>query len=291
MSRGIYRSAAGERAIRAWCEEQLAHSTARRTTHQTVLGPTETVEFGRADSTVVFVAGTSLNSATWLPVLEEASLSHHVIGIDVPGQPGLSCSLRPADTARAYGHWLVEIAAALDTGSVTLVGHSFGARIALEAALVMPDLIDRLVLVSPAGIVPVRPSPRAVGPVLAWLTRPSPDSARRLVRVMTGTDPPALPGLVEWLALVGRHVRPPSPAALGSAQALAPLSTDDLRSVKSETVVISGALDCFVRSTRLARRLATTMPAALSIDPRGGHLLPHEHPELVLGLIPTQRTL
>ena len=291
MSREIYRSAAGERAIRAWCDEQLSHSTARRTTLQTALGPTELIEFGRGESTVLFVAGTNLNSATWLPVLEEASLSHHVIGVDVPGQPGLSCALRPTEAAHAQGRWLVEIASALGTGPVTVVGHSLGARIALEAALVMPDLVDRLVLVSPAGIVPVRPSPRAVGPALAWLTRPSAESAGRLVRVMTGRNAPALPGLVEWMTLVGRHVRPPSPTTLRSGGGLAPLSTDDLRAVKSETVVVSGGLDCFVRSTGLARRLAATMPAALSIDPVGGHLLPHEHPELVLGLIPAHRTL
>lgn len=287
MSKSIYRSDAGKRAIRGWCEHQLACSVARRRTTPTALGRTEVVEFGRGPSTVVFVPGTNFNTATWLPLLEEASLSSHVIGVDVPGQPGLSASTRPTLRHRAYGRWLVEIAEALDVGPVTLVGHSLGARIALEAALVTPDLVERLVLVAPAGIVPVRPSPRAVLPSVSWLARPTTTSARRMVRVMTGTDAPALPGLVEWMTLVGRHVRPPNPAKLG----IAPLSTDDLRAVKAETAVLTGALDCFVRSTHLARRLATTMPAALSIDPLGGHLLPHEHPELLLGLIPTPRTL
>jgi pimeloyl-ACP methyl ester carboxylesterase len=64
----------------------------------------------------------------------------------------------------AYRAWLAEEIA--DRGPVALAGHSMGAAIALLAAIDRPGLIERLILLSPAGLPLTKPIPSSL---LTWV--------------------------------------------------------------------------------------------------------------------------
>lgn len=72
----------------------------------------------------------------------------NVLGLDLPGY-GLSEPLRAKHTLSNYAHFLDEFCATTEFHKVNVVGHSFGADIALVFAALHPDRVDKLVLISP----------------------------------------------------------------------------------------------------------------------------------------------
>ena len=71
-----------------------------------------------------------------------------------------------------YGQVVREFCERLGIEGATVVGNSMGGLVAVELALGTPELVERLALVSAAGIINTwRPEERAV--VTAWAIRPN----------------------------------------------------------------------------------------------------------------------
>ncbi|MCA1007743.1 alpha/beta hydrolase [Rhodococcus hoagii] len=111
-------------------------------THVNVCGP----EGGRP---VVLLAGGGATSTSWFAVARALATSRRVLAVDMPGEPGLSVvgdRMRSVDDLMG---WLTEVLDALGVGSVALVGHSYGAMVALAFGCRHADRVDRLVLLDP----------------------------------------------------------------------------------------------------------------------------------------------
>lgn len=129
---------------------------------------------------VLLVHGTAAWSAIWRETMDAlAAEGYRAIAIDVPP---FGFSQRPSapnygDEAQAAR--IVGVLDALSLRSVTLVGHSFGARPTVEAALLDPSRVRLLVLVdaalSPSTTTQPPPNPSALVRTLAstpWLRDP-----------------------------------------------------------------------------------------------------------------------
>jgi pimeloyl-ACP methyl ester carboxylesterase len=81
-----------------------------------------------------------------------------VIALDLPGFGESVKPLRNRYDAREFSTAVIGVLDALGLGTVDLLGHSLGGRIALEVALREPERVRRLVLLTPA---------------MAWLRRPT----------------------------------------------------------------------------------------------------------------------
>jgi len=80
-----------------------------------------------------------------------AALGHRVVALDLPGFA--TSPMPPWEiTIPEYGRVVEELCAQLDLGPCTLVGSSMGGFIAAEIAVRAPAWVERLVLVSAAGI-------------------------------------------------------------------------------------------------------------------------------------------
>lgn len=109
-------------------------------------------EWGAADGpTLLLTHGTGAWSGTWFDTPQVlAAAGWRVVAVDLPPF-GLSETAGAADYRReAQAQRLLALIDALGRGPVALVGHSFGAGPALEAALRGPDRLRQLVLVDPA---------------------------------------------------------------------------------------------------------------------------------------------
>lgn len=100
---------------------------------------------------VLFIHGTGAWSGLWEQTLRyTADAGFHVIAIDVPPfgfsekPPHLSYS------KAAQGMRIVKVLESLGISRVVLVGHSFGAGPTVEAALLHPDRVARLIIVDGA---------------------------------------------------------------------------------------------------------------------------------------------
>ena len=232
---------------------------------------------GSGGRAVVLLPGTNFAAATWLDVTSDLAAHSRVFALDIPGQPGLSGSTRPS-RRHAYVAWVEEVLERLGINTPILLGHSLGAHIALSAAAASGS-IGGLVLISPAGIIRLRTAPRVLFRSMTWLARRDEASSASLLRLMTTRESPP-ENLVEWMTLVGKHVR--------TTLAPPPLPASAFARVDVPCLIQSGSHDVFLPKRRLAARVATHLPKASFEAVRGaGHLLPHERPDVLVGAVQT----
>jgi pimeloyl-ACP methyl ester carboxylesterase len=156
----------------------------------TVAGkPVNTIDMGEGPA-IVFVHGLSGSWPNWLEQLPVFAQDHRVIAMDLPGF-GHSPMPRERITISGYGRILDSLLETLGVSAATVVGNSMGGFVSAELAIAFPQRVERLVLVSGAGISTYRhrdveriePFLRRLAPMLAvytaWTATRSDRMARR----------------------------------------------------------------------------------------------------------------
>ena len=190
-----------------------------------------------------------------------AELGHRAIALDLPGF-GASPMPPWEISIPRYGDVVGEFCSRLDVGHCTLVGNSMGGFVAAEVAVGEPEWVDRMVLVSAAGIshATMRREPVVAGARLSLVANPL------LFRLDVGSA--RRPGLRKLMfGGVMRHpdqIRPellseflaPALGAEGFIPAVAALTgydlTDRLERVRVPTLVVWGRDDLVVPASDAA---------------------------------------
>jgi len=215
---------------------------------------------------VILVHGYLASHTAWDSVFAPLTARFRVIAPDLPGfgdsekpPPG-----RYGYTALAFAESLVDLIAALDVHRATVIGQRMGATVALTMSVLYPDLVERLVLVSP-DLYPRKAAPwqrAAVAPVVGALLFKQVAGLRLFLRYFDPWTAPALPvsaRTLDWLDAFS------APAAREAAYATL-VSMPDTRSLLARlarasvpALVCAGGRD---DPTRLAhaRRLSRELP-------------------------------
>lgn len=184
----IYRGRSGQVITQTWCQQrlddwhtphrtQLVHGPMGTTTHLVVAGEDH-------EHTVVYVPGRHGNAATSTRLLDVLAQRYRVVAVDLPGEAGLGSGGRPnTDRLREYGTWLDEILPVVSDDVVTVVGHGFGAAVALAATPTAK--VRGLVLVNPAGLMWPSYNSAVAAAMVAWRLWPSAPSSARLLRTLS----------------------------------------------------------------------------------------------------------
>ena len=110
------------------------------------------VDLGHANGRpVVFVHGVGGQWQNWLENLPRVAQEHRAVALDLPGH-GLTPAPAEPPSISGYGRLVNALCEELGVGRVHLVGNSMGGFVAAEVALQFPERVDRLALVSAAGI-------------------------------------------------------------------------------------------------------------------------------------------
>lgn len=179
--------------------------------------PVNTIELGPEEGsdakTLVFVHGLSGSWPNWLEQLPVFAARHRVITLDLPGF-GHSPMPREEISISGYARILDQLLGRLGVDAAAVVGNSMGGFISAELAIAYPQRVERLVLVSAAGlstynhrgsvtVLPaMRQAERSLMALGAWTAAKS-DAVARRARLRDAT-----------LSVVVRH-----PAKLDSALA------------------------------------------------------------------------
>ncbi|MEA2271746.1 MAG: hypothetical protein QOI98_454, partial [Solirubrobacteraceae bacterium] len=112
--------------------------------------PVNVIELGSGPP-LVFVHGLGGAWQNWLEQLPHFASSHRVVAIDLPG---FGHSPMPAQkiSIRGFADTLDRLCDALEIPSAAFVGNSMGGFVGAELAITRPQRVERLVLVSAAGI-------------------------------------------------------------------------------------------------------------------------------------------
>lgn len=98
---------------------------------------------------LVGLHGLGATNASLLPTLWDLAADHRVLMPDLPGH-GASSAPRGRYDAAFYARWLTALLDEHGLDRVVLLGNSLGGRIALEVAMLAPERVSGLVLLSPA---------------------------------------------------------------------------------------------------------------------------------------------
>ncbi|MFE5486415.1 alpha/beta fold hydrolase [Streptomyces sp. NPDC056527] len=155
-------------------------ATAHGTTHLISHGP-------ESAPPVLLLPGGGATATGWYATAAALGRTHRVHAVDLIGEPGRSVP-EDADPIRTAGDltaWFGSLLDALGLRSAGLVGHSYGAWIALRYALKDPARVDRLVLLDPTNCF-TGFSPRYLLRALPMLLRPTPARNAAFLRWETG---------------------------------------------------------------------------------------------------------
>ena len=112
--------------------------------------PVNVIDLGSGPP-LVFIHGLAGCWQNWLEQLAVFAAERRVIALDLPGF-GYSPMPREQISISTYARIVDELLAALGIDSAAVVGNSMGGFIGAELAIAHPNRVDRLVLVSAAGI-------------------------------------------------------------------------------------------------------------------------------------------
>ena len=250
----------------------------------TALGRTHVLAAGPMDlPPVVLLHGTNAVGLAWKPQIRGLATRFRVYAPDIVGGPGRSAPTRLPEAGPAAGMWLSQVLDALGIGRAHVVGVSGGSWIAIKLGAYTPSRVIRAVLMSPAGLVPLRMPfrlARARGFLslvdhMNSLTVRTPADVSRMLARTSG------PGIVkdaetlELFAIVMRWFRnqPPPPT----------IPAAELRRITFPTLVMLGEHEVFFDPRRVivaAQRLLPGLRAA-EVVPGAGHALPSDRPDLV----------
>ena len=150
--------------------------------------------FDAAKPSIVFIHGVLNDHSVW--ILQSRYLAHHgwnVLAVDLPGH--CRSAGEPATSVEAAADFVLALLDAAGLAHAVLVGHSFGALVALEAAARAPERVHQLVLVGVAA-------PMKVSPSLLEASLNEPMKALTMVNVFsrsTLAPPPSALGPGTWV--------------------------------------------------------------------------------------------
>jgi pimeloyl-ACP methyl ester carboxylesterase len=246
---------------------------------------------------LVFVHGLGGSWPNWLEQLATLSASRRVIAMDLPGfghSPMPRGEHRPGTeiTISGYARLLDGLLGALGLDAAALVGNSMGGFIAAELAIAFPQRVERLVLVSAAGIsttgepraTRALPAMRRLQTVLAatggWVASKSDTVARRArlrdaLLSLVVAHPSRLPA-----ALAAEQIRGAGkPGFIQALQAVLDYDViERLPEIACPTLIVWGARDRLI-PVRDADRFAELIPnSRKAIFADTGHMAMLERP-------------
>jgi pimeloyl-ACP methyl ester carboxylesterase len=278
-----YRSPSHAEEVRNWCRATLMRWPVPHQIHviDTSLGETHVLSAGEedGDAVCIYLPGTNFTTSSSSGVLEKLATRLHLYAADLPGQPGLSAPVRPKDEVAGYSGWVDQLVSWVHSrhpnARVVLAGHSRGSAVSM---LVNPDTVHGLALISPAGLIAVRPTRQMLQATLPWLLRRNAAGARRLLEYMSGGRRTPAPEQIEWMTLVARMCR-----TTGAPSAL---PDNVLNRWKGRYVrVIVGDQDVFFPVGKLREVCLSELGTNPVVLQGAGHLLVDEEPEQVAALI------
>lgn len=106
---------------------------------------------GHGAPAVLFVHSLGGRSAFWKPLLHHVRRRHRGAAFDLRGHAGSEADAGATWTLDDFAGDVIAVADGLGFERFALVGHSFGATVALAAAAAAPDRVVKQVLLDPAG--------------------------------------------------------------------------------------------------------------------------------------------
>ena len=235
--------------------------------------------------TIFLLHGFAASAHTFRELVPLLAKDFRVLALDLNGFGSTERPSNRADYSRiAQARLIRRLAEALGIREVTVVGHSYGASVAMTIAQEYPDFAERLVLVSPAASFPPPPWYLRNGIALRaayWATRGLLSQPERFRRIIEGSfhRPDILTDSLSEYYRRSMLVEGFKTAFFGYATGIARFGAPAPEAVPLSSLVIAGKHDQRV-SVNECEGLARRLPKAeLLVLSDCGHSPPEERPD------------
>lgn len=244
-------------------------------------GKALTAEQIASQPAIVFIHGAQQDHSCW--TLQSRWFAHHGFTTLVPDLPGHGRSAGvPLTSVEAMADWIVALLDEVGVKEATLVGHSLGSLVVIDAALRHAGRVAKAVLVTPSLPMPVSEAlldaaqhneAKAAAMINEWSYSPHGQ--------MGGNTVPGMWMLGMNLRLMARQKTGVFHTDLNACNTYT-RTIETLADMRCPTLILAGSRDRMT-SPKVAKQLATTLPAArLLVLSGGGHSLMAEQPDAVL---------
>lgn len=240
-----------------------------RTPHEEVnidtrFGKAFVIAAGKTDAPVlVLLHGSGINSVMWIEDMVKYSGHYRVYAVDLQGEPGKSDGKQLPFESSDFDNWLHDVFVGLSIEKASIVGISLGAWLALKFAIAHPQMVDKLVLLCPAGVGPQKTSFAYVSLFHMLLGE---KSVERLYRKMNGRKP--IPQVImDYQKLIGR--------SFNFRREQIPIFSDaELTQLTMPSLLFVGQKDVMFHSLKTAQRYRRLVPnAKVIVLQEAGHTL------------------
>jgi pimeloyl-ACP methyl ester carboxylesterase len=257
--------AAYDAAMKLWpvSYEEMEVPSRFGMTHVVVIGPKDA-------RPLVLLHGYWATLTMWWPNIADFSRDYRVYAIDVMGQPSKSLPNEPIRDSADYVAWLTATLDALRLDRVSLVGMSFGGWLALTYVVAAPQRVQKLVLLSPGGLLPMVGQFSLRGMLMMFL--PTRFTVNSFMRWLGFTNRPgetdARP-VLELMYLGLKHFRVP----VETSRVMPVMFSDNqLRSMRVPTLVLMGDHEVICDPVAALARVRRLLPDVQGeLVPRSSH--------------------
>jgi pimeloyl-ACP methyl ester carboxylesterase len=252
----------------------------------TRFGATHVLEVGETGSPpLVLLHSMSFSSTVWVRNLAAFSRVRHVLAIDTIGDLNLSRSRHQVAGRDDYVEWFTDVLAHFEVATAAIVGNSYGGWLGANFAVLRPELVSRLVLITPPLVFTKYKAGFWIHALGAPFVR-SEKAATRFAKWFVSDptfDDPAARSWLEQFSLGMPHFTGMSGFPRPSA-----FADRDLRSIAVPVLLIEGEEEP-MHDPRAAIARATTLVADVRTEllPGTKHLAELEQPERVNDLVLT----
>lgn len=162
MTKIVYRTQEGQKIVESFYRKILEQYTTKPYNQffiKTEYGDTHILQFGTKEKPpLILIHGTASNSASWLGNIADFIDHFCIYCIDIPGEPGLSEPVRLSLASEAPYNWLNTVLKALNITKASFVTISLGSWYVLNFAIVSPEKVKKISLITTPGIVDAKKS-------------------------------------------------------------------------------------------------------------------------------------
>jgi 3-oxoadipate enol-lactonase len=233
---------------------------------------------------VMLLHGLGWDHSLWNPTVEEFSPRYRMIAVDTRGHGGTEKPAGPYDMGM-FARDFSALADALGLKRICVVGLSQGGMVAQQLALLRPDLVSALVLISTSckSAPSLRDNMEAR---IAAMDRAGPEAAAKIAAESIFSPAWRAANAGELARFYAWRSAMPTAPLNAATRALYDFDlSNQLPSIRVPTLVVAGEEDTLTRPAGMEEIAALIPGAKYRLIPQSGHMLPVEQPAVVSALL------
>lgn len=211
---------------------------------------------------MILIHGALSNSATWMADIRRLNEQYQTYCLDVPGDPGGSEDLRFSWNGPYFSQWIKECMDYLKIDKAVVGGLSLGGWASLRFAIDYPERVDKLFLLAPAGLGPIKTWSASRLLVLSLMGRWGQEKILQLL--FKGRE--ITQGMRDFFEVTALNCKP----RYGNPPTF---SDEELSSLKMPVVYIGAADDAVIDTEKSLERLSKNVTSSRSLLLDEGHAL------------------